>query len=85
MENMQHHEKTKLLNYRHRPGGRILGYWHRPHLQQDDKNKTNKPKRNTCLYKYKKNTEHPIERTRKETSHSKSLLKYLSIQNEEKY
>ena len=37
MENMQHHEKTKLLNYRHRSGGRILGYWHKPHLQQDDK------------------------------------------------
>lgn len=45
MENMQHHEKTKLLNYRHRSGGRILGYWHKPHLQQDDKNKKNKTKK----------------------------------------
>lgn len=45
MENMQHHEKTKLLNYRPRSGGKILGYWHRPHLQQDDEKKANKQKK----------------------------------------
>lgn len=80
MKNMQHHKKIKLLNYRHRSGGRILGYQHKPHLQRDDKNKTNKHIPLQIQEEYKA----PNKTDQKRNFPQQITVKRLRIQNKEK-
>lgn len=76
MKCVGHYQKTKSLNYRNRRGEKnpralnVIGQIFHKMIKE------NLPKLKTHLQRYKKHTEHPINKTRKETLKGISQVKH---------